>query len=305
MRVRRRRGIHVLMGTLALVAGCSTAQRAEVSGVVRDRATGRVIAGARVVGTDGSLAETDADGRFHLYVHGAQPDVRISAAGHASEELEIDGLEASVDLAPIDESWGQAEVHTHVVRFVEETWTLDGGVSDGSTSTLRACTETSLAQAHSEIVGGDELGPAADACASCHGQGAATSSCVTCHDAEARALEGVVPTTAIAPHAALGGGCLACHSESASHGDERTSCARCHGGQASTRRAEIGHFYALATSATLDRDLHGTRFELRSTRQPEVSAETVATWARALARDPSGGAHDPRTVLTLGRLLTE
>ena len=66
--------------TLALVAGCTTEQRAEVTGVVRDRATGRVIAGARVVGADGSLAETDVDGRFRLYVSGAQADVRVSAA---------------------------------------------------------------------------------------------------------------------------------------------------------------------------------------------------------------------------------
>ena len=92
------------MGTLALVAGCSTAQRAEVSGVVRDRATGRVIAGARVVGADGSLTETDADGRFRLYVRGPQADVRISATGHSSEHLEIAGLDTNVELAPI-EAW--------------------------------------------------------------------------------------------------------------------------------------------------------------------------------------------------------
>ncbi len=272
--------MHVLMGTLALVAGCSTAQRAEVSGVVRDRATGRVIAGARVVGTDGSLAETDADGRFHLYVHGALADVNVSARGHSPEHVAIEGLEAVVALTPVEEMW--IDESAHVVGFVEETWLIDGGVGDGSTTS--ACAQTSLAQAHSAIVGCDAL---------------TTSSCATCHGEEARA---VASGDAIGAHEGLGGGCLACHGEP-SGGDASASCARCHGATASTRTAELGRFFAMATSAVAQ----GTTFETTSTF--DVSTDTIsagavrsadpgtpveiATWARALARDRSRGAHDP------------
>jgi hypothetical protein len=281
------------MGTLALVAGCSTADRAEVSGVVRDRTTGRVIAGARVAGADGSLAETDAEGRFHLYVNDPHADVRITAAGHSPEQLEIQGLDAHVDLAPLDETWGQSDGRACVV------WVLDGGALDAcpptETTAHPSCTEPSLAQAHSS------------GCASCHADASArpAATCARCHDEEARAIESVVTSTDIAPHAGLGGACLACHSESASHGDARSACARCHGSEASTRTAELGRYFALATSRTLDRERDGTRFSTRSTLDTEVSIETVATWARALARDRSGGAHDPRAAAALARAITQ
>lgn len=267
--------MHVLMGTLALAIGCSTAQRAEVSGIVRDRVTGRVIAGARVVGANGSLAETDADGRFHLYVCGPQADVRISAAGHSSEHAEIEGLEAIVALAPIDDTWGASD-DAHVVGFVEERWLLDGGML-GDAMASSACTETSLMQAHSAI-----------ACSSCHTSSEARTSCTTCHGLEAMTIRGTL-SDSVAPHDALGGGCLACHGEIAG-GNASASCARCHGDQASTRTAEVGHFFALATSSVLD---HGTAFSF-GTGHDGVSEETIATWARALARDRSRGAHDPR-----------
>ena len=268
------------MGTLALAIGCTTAQRAEVSGIVRDRATGRVIAGARVVGADGSLAETDADGRFHLYVRGHAADVRISAAGHAAEHAEIEGLEAVVALAPIEEDWTSDD--PHVVTF--GGWLLDGGMLDGSMTS--ACPETSLSQAHSAIE-----------CASCHASEDASSSCATCHGAEAAMIRGttidMVAPHSVAPHDGLGGGCLACHGEVA-RGDASASCARCHGDTATTRTTELGHFFALATSSAADHEVHGTRFEFGVASEVEVSSETVATWARALARDRSRGAHDPR-----------
>lgn len=274
--------MHVLMGTLALVAGCSTAHQTEVSGVVRDRATGRVIPGARVVGADGSLAETDADGRFHLYVDGALVDVRISAAGHASEHVEIAGLEASVELAPIDESWGALDTHAHVVDFVEETWAFDASVGDASVA-MQGCTETSLAGAHAAL-----------ACTSCHGDATPTRACTVCHADEARAIEGAVPRAEIAPHAGLGGGCLACHGESASHGDATSACARCHGARATTLRADLGRFFALATTRSADPASGATHFEM----QPTLD---VVRWRSALADDGSRGAHDPRTVITLAR----
>lgn len=283
--------MQVLMGTLALVAGCSTAQRAEVSGVVRDRATGRTIAGARVIGADGSLTETDADGRFRLYVRGAQADVRITAAGHSPEHLEIEGREACVELAPIDETWGAREDGAHVVTFVEETWLHDGGVF-GDAARARTCAETSLAQAHSTI-----------SCASCHGASSTASSCATCHGAEAQTIRSAIASPTIAPHDALGGGCLACHGESASHGDARAACVRCHGAEASARSGELGRFYALATSSAADDGSLGTTFEMRSTLDVRGSEAAIATWARALARDRSGGVHDPRTTLAIGRAL--
>ena len=263
--VRRRRGIHVLMGTLALVAGCSTGrsyigQRAEVSGVVRDRATGRAIAGARVVGADGSLAETDAEGRFRLYVRGAQADVRISAAGHSPEHVELEGLEANVELAPIEELWGEGP-SAHVVDFVEQAWALggDAGVSVDA-SILHAC-------------------PAP-----------ADASCATCHERQTAAVQGaILPTASVAPHDGLGGGCLACHGG----GPASSSCERCHGAEAGAMRTEVAHFFAMAVSRTPDRVVEGTAFEVRSTL--EVGSESaISTWARALARDRSRGAHDPR-----------
>jgi len=294
--------VHVLMGTLALVAGCSTAQRAEVTGVVRDRATGRAIGGARVVGTDGSLAETDVDGRFHLYVHGALADVNVSARGHSPEHVEIEGFEANVALAPIDESWGAIDESAHVVTFTQETWRLDASAPDATS--IGTCGEASLAQAHSGI-----------ACASCHARADTVSSCATCHDQEARAIAGGVlgddaagairgrlATTHVASHDALGGGCLACHGEIV-RGDANGSCARCHGAESAIRRAEVGRFFALATSHALDLEADGTRFEMQST--DDASTGTIATWARALARDRSRGIHDPTTTLAIGHALDE
>jgi hypothetical protein len=112
-----------------------------------------------------------------------------------------------------------------------------------------------------------------------------SSSCATCHEEQARV---VASGDAIGAHEGLGGGCLACHGET-SGGDASASCARCHGATASTRTAELGHFFAMATSAVEG----GTTFDTTST--THVSTDTIATWARALARDRSRGAHDPRT----------
>ena len=274
------------MGTLALVAGCSTAQRGEVSGVVRDRATGRVIAGARVVGADGSLAETDADGRFHLYVRGPQADVRVSATGHSSEHLEIAGLDTNVELAPID-TWPTLELaegqSAHVVAFASGTWILDGGAHDAS---MARCTETSLAQAHSSI-----------ACANCHTETTRTR-CDGCHTEEARVLRGA-SSAVIAPHDRIGdgsvdGGCLACHGERASIGDASRSCARCHGADAEMHRATLARAFTFAESTL---DLASTTYALRSTIAADYDRTRLTTWARALARDRSGGAHDPRIAI--------
>src|SRR5688572_13267035 len=102
--MRRGRAMPALIGTIALLAGCGSSGRVEVSGVVRDRATGRVIAGARVVATDGSATRTDASGRFTLSVARGGPSVvRASAHDHVDvtgtivegEELDLDLVEAT------------------------------------------------------------------------------------------------------------------------------------------------------------------------------------------------------------------
>jgi hypothetical protein len=261
--MKRRRGIQALMGTLALVAGCSTAQRAEVSGVVRDRATGRVIAGARVIGADGSLAETDANGRFHLFVSGAHADVRVSAWGHSSEHLEIAGLDARVELAPI-ETWIVDPESAHVITFVEETWVSDAGVRDASAVSI---------DPHASGDG--------DHCAQCHAD-------------EARAIRGDGST--ISAHDALGGGCLACHDTSASR-DATRACGRCHGDDA----ARVTSTLARATDYAM-RSTHDPAFTTFSyDRPPDLRA--LGAWAEALARDRSHGAHDPRLAIAIAHAI--
>jgi hypothetical protein len=305
--MKRRRGLSALLGTLALVAGCSTAQRAELHGVVRDRSTGRAIPGARVVGADGSLAQTDADGRFRLFVrHGDAADLRISAEGHSPEHVEIAGLEASVELSPIDAywpidpsrpsdpsqpirpSWLDTESSHAVLAFT------DGGWGEAATSAT-PCGESALASAHVSTSG------AHLACTSCHDAPAGTveirvspDTCESCHEAEARVIGGALaPSGGIAPHAGLGGGCLACHGEHlASGGDPSRACARCHG----ARAPEIAHavrtrwegstFDTWATTRGSPPPVHDT---IRST---GPSFDLVDATPRA--HDRSRGAHDPR-----------
>jgi hypothetical protein len=236
-----------------------------VSGIVRDRATGRAIAGARVVGEDGSLAETDAQGRFRLYVRGAHADVRVSASGHSSEHLEIEGLDARVELAPLD-TWIVDTHETSVVTFLEETWVIDASAHDASM-----------------------IGPHA----------AMASSCEDCHDAEARAVRGDGAT--IAAHDRLGdgrpgAGCIACHGTAGA--DASTSCSRCHGRDASRVTTALTTARDYARRSTLDPS--STTYETTPTEPDRV---TLASWARALARDRSRGAHDPRSALALSRAI--
>ena len=85
------RRIPVLVGTIALLTGCGTSRRVEVSGLVRDRETGRAIAGALVVSADGSATRTDAEGRFVLTVtRNDRRTLRASAAAHEDAEGAFD-----------------------------------------------------------------------------------------------------------------------------------------------------------------------------------------------------------------------
>lgn len=303
--MKRRRGLSALLGTLALVAGCSTAQRAELHGVVRDRATGRAIPGARVVGADGSLAQTDAEGRFRLYVrHGDAADLRISAEGHSPEHVEIAGLEASVELSridpgrpidpsrSIDPSWLDPTGSSAVLGFADGGWIESGGwIGDGAIDEGASvpCGESALASAHVSTAGAHLT------CTSCHDAASGTmevrvspSACEGCHATEAEHVSGAHAPSARgpAPHAGLGGGCLACHGEHlASGGDATRSCTRCHG----ARGAEL--------EETIRTRWAGTTFDTWSTTgwgSPPEEPTATSTATFTVARDRSQGAHDPR-----------
>jgi hypothetical protein len=213
----RRRSMHALLGTLALIAGCSTTQRTEVSGVVRDRATGRAIPGARVLGSDGALARTDAAGRFTLHVRpGSAADVRVSADGHASERVELDGHEASVELAATvfeGESFVIQASETSVLSWVEESW-ADAGALDGSAS------EASTPEGHVA----SSMGPVTD------GPLGAGAVCVGCHASAVDGLGGA--------HAGLADSCLACHAPVPA-AQAADACVRCHGASGPVLRDDL------------------------------------------------------------------
>lgn len=236
----RRRSMHALLGTLALIAGCSTTHRIELNGVVRDRATGRAIPGARVVGADGTLTRTDAHGRFTLYVRpGSSADVRVSADGHASERVELDGAEASVELAATglaDDSFvipSRMSTEAHVLSWADEGWlVLDGGVLDGASDA------DSEPPSHVLFWAGDP------------GDGAlgAGAACVGCH--QDPLLGDIVG--AAGPHGGLADSCLACHAAPAA--DASVSCARCHGGSGPALASELRARVDRASTA-LDRSI--------------------------------------------------
>lgn len=97
-----------LIGTIALLAGCGSRTRAEVTGVVRDARTGRAIPGARVFAQDGSATRTDAEGRFTISISsGAAREIRVSAAGHCDASARLD---VRVELTPTTHDLGEIEV---------------------------------------------------------------------------------------------------------------------------------------------------------------------------------------------------
>lgn len=104
----RRRNIPALISTIALIAGCGSQARAEVSGVVRDARTGRAIPGARVFAQDGSATRTDAEGRFTISVsEGLAREIRVSAAGRCDASTRLD---VRVEIAPEVEARASIEI---------------------------------------------------------------------------------------------------------------------------------------------------------------------------------------------------
>ena len=156
----RQRKIPALVSAAALLAGCGSSGRAEVSGTVRDALTGRVIAGARLVSADGVATRTDESGHFTLLVpRGVRRSIRASAPGHEDRALDVRGsmldageldvalaptalldARSATELAQLDRAPLFAPVGGEtdaVVRWVEETWVtsarraLDAGMPLG------------------------------------------------------------------------------------------------------------------------------------------------------------------------------
>ncbi len=257
----RLRRVPVLVSTLALVAGCGSADRVEVSGVVRDGRTGLALAGARVTGADGVATHTDADGRFTLAVmRGLRTQLRVSAEGHA-DAVQSFGADAFVEpsilafeleplvvraVTPTDEgidpdavvrwstadwvaqrfSRGHAETqHDQATATPEAGW-IDGGSRDPSRPA--ACPGAHDLSARRDSVDTPADDPP-DTVVTVAGQPApwlgAGAQCVTCHrDGEAGLEANVVMQ---GPHAGLGDSCLSCHAEDGAF--EPSSCSRCHG----------------------------------------------------------------------------
>lgn len=216
-----------LISTIALIAGCGSEARVEVSGVVRDRATGRTIAGARVVSTDGSTTRTDADGRFTLSLsRGRRSDLRASARDHAdvTESLEVHDAHATdielglerVDPANLGDD--DARGVDAVLRFLEEGWVDDAmrwtrTHEAGGPREADAHDDMLRVRAAIAILGGSAGAPRTDAgphdglaCDRCHGEAPGgertlraglesdldASACTTCHGGERVALLGGV-----------------------------------------------------------------------------------------------------------------
>lgn len=285
----RRHGFHALMGTLALSVGCAPARdvggpHAEVSGVVRDRATGRAIAGARIVGADGALAETDGEGRFHLYVRTERADVRVSAAGHSSERVEISaGLDANVDLDPIDEGWTVRD--DTVVSIAFERWVLDAALAgDAGTASDAVATHeeaSAIVVAHESVEGFDVT----------------STDCVTCHVDESA-------SSRASAHGLLGDGtsrgtCLACHDAEGTAGEAQRACPRCHGVDAPRLERALATDFAFVTSTAWNGSLV---YDHVGTGPPSVFEGTSSSGRgspHVRARDRSGGAHDPDAIRAL------
>lgn len=198
--MRRRRAMPALISTIALIAGCGSDGRVEVSGVVRDRATGRAIAGARVVATDGSATRTDAAGRFTLSMtRGRRAGLRASALDHAdvTETVDVgDGAATRLDLglpSVEDERAETGALDEHdpdsVLRFVEESWVDDAvrwtrahetSIAAGDDDAgerrelLRVRAAITLLGGTASVPRGRSSAHAALTCGGCHGDGRRT-----------------------------------------------------------------------------------------------------------------------------------
>lgn len=247
------RRVSVLVSTLALVAGCGSTDRVEVTGTVTDLRTGRALAHARVTGANGVATHTNDEGHFTItVVRGVRTQLRVSADGHldAVQGLAMDAPQTDVPLAfQLQPNEEVSEVDSDpsanaVVRWATAPWLrrrfghaesfdagrLDGGVQDSGLSRVHVCpypTSHASPDTHENAIDSDAVYPwlgDGAVCVSCH-QHRATDSQVG--QPQADVIAGSLEDIAVAaPHAYLADACLACHQETyqpprPSHGEHR------------------------------------------------------------------------------------
>jgi hypothetical protein len=225
--VIRKRNIPALISTVALIAGCGSTTRSEVSGVVRDARTGRAIPFARIVSLDGSATHADAHGRFTISVsRGLGREIRASAEGRCDASTRVDvRLEEStpieLELAPCEherERAASAESEVPdaeaVLRWIDDLDLApfaEGGVlapaPEASAPTAELGPTEAWALGGMELAGADVAG-GGEACARCH--------------------DGAV-------FAAAHGGASASGSVTPTIGTEAGACASCHDGSTDDR----------------------------------------------------------------------
>jgi hypothetical protein len=261
----RLRRVPVLVSTLALVAGCGSADRVEVSGIVRDSRTQAPLAGARVTGADGAATHTDADGRFTLaVVRGLRTQLRVSAEGH-QDSVQAFGADAftapeslAFDLQPYELVVEEGSDPDAVVRWQTAPWVSEASRGDHAERRQDAARDVSRALALSItrscpasttlVDDTSEPGDAPDVevevgdwPAPWLGGGAR---CADCHRADggagmqAEVVLGRVVDGTPGPHAHLAESCLACHASDGAIATDR--CARCHGEEGLARRGRSG-----------------------------------------------------------------
>jgi len=325
----RLRRVPVLVSTLALVAGCGSADRVEVSGVVRDGRTGGPLAGARVTGADGVATHTDVEGRFTLAVmRGLRTQLRVSAEGHA-DAVQSFGADAFVipeilafELEPEDLVFDDVADPHAVVRWDTASWIAerfsrghaeaqhddDAGLRDTRPGWELGATPGCPARG---LVSGDTPADVPDEEVEVSGERipwlGAGAACVTCHHEGEAGNQAEVMFGAIGPssgvHAGLGDSCVSCH-------DARgvvagAACERCHGApregvgsDTQNRTWPIELDVATSLDDRYQRAVAGARAAMRrriTPHQPGASSE-LGAWVDALERDGSRGAHDPGLV---------
>jgi len=335
----RLRRVPVLLSTLALVAGCGSADRVEVSGVVRDGRTGSPLAGARVTGADGVATHTDAEGRFTLAVmRGLRTQLRVSAEGHA-DAVQSFGVDAFVvpaslafELEPLvvyeDEAgtdpdavvrWSTGQWRTgdwvaqrfsrghaeaqHDQEGIPDAGWIDGG---GGDPVVDPASPPSCAAATDRLdtAEGSLREEPEDPVLTVGGVEApwlgAGAACVSCHrDGDAGYEANVI---ARGPHAGLGDACLSCHAEDGSFAP--TACARCHAegvGDDTNRTWHVELDVVVAGHPSYERAVARAR-EAMAARIGADRRDELEVWVEWITRDRSRGAHDPSAVRRLDAL---
>lgn len=311
------------MSTLALVAGCGSADRVEVSGIVRDSRTHAPLAGARVTGADGAATHTDGAGRFTLaVVRGLRTQLRVSAEGHADsvQTLAAEDLVTTetlaFDLLPVELVVEEGADPDAVVRWQTAPWVWEASRGDHAERSHDAARDGSEGLGLSTSRGCPARGPGREPFADDTGWAepdvlsvvggrpaawlGASAPCVDCHRDEGGAgpqaevlLGRIEALPEDPPHAHLADGCLACHG---GQGAAVTRCARCHGEEARVGRDTSHREWnveldpiAAATEARYLAVVERARRAMRARRDPRLES-----WMGVLERDGSGGAHDPR-----------